>query len=181
MYLGNNGNPYYNGMQNLYDMKDRIEQQIKNMEQQQINQQQFNQHQMPSAINQTFQITPNQNIPQNGNTSQDENSIIIKYVKNSDEVKNALTMNDTFFISENMDNLWFRNVKGNIRAFTLQEIIEVDPKDQKIIDLEEENKLLKEELRNAKSNAKPNGFTNEYAKNGKSSKVQRSNANDENK
>lgn len=82
-YYPNNGNMYDN-TQDLYAMRDKLDQTIKMREQ-------YNQRQMPGTVNQTFQITPNQSAPQN------DSEFDVKYVQNEDEMKNALIFKDTMF------------------------------------------------------------------------------------
>ena len=159
-----NANPY-NNVQELYNIRDRIDQQIKNAEQ--YNQRQ---NQMPSTVNQTFQITP---------TNQNGSDFDSKYVQSADEVRNALTMRDTIFVNKEMNMLWTKNVKGEIKAYTLTEMVQLDPKDQQILALQKEIDEMKEAMRN---NGKPanNGYANEHSKNDKSSKIQRNSSNDAN-
>ena len=92
-------NPNNMYMQDLQQMKDRIDNQMRQF-------QQFQQPQMqqPTAINQTFQLAPNQNI----------NELDGKYANNIDEVKNTLTLKNTLFIDKENKNLWFKNADGSI-------------------------------------------------------------------
>lgn len=167
-YYPNNGNIYDN-TQELYNMRDKIDQTIKMREQ-------YNQRQMPGTVNQTFQITPNQSAPQN------DSEFDVKYVQNEDEMKNALIFKDTMFLNKEFNILWIKQVKGGVKTFSLTEIIPIDPKDKEIMDLREENRILKEAMRNVKSNddAQPNGKFNEYSKNGKPAKIQRDKPDDAN-
>lgn len=167
-YYPNNGNMYDN-TQDLYAMRDKLDQTIKMREQ-------YNQRQMPGTVNQTFQITPNQSAPQN------DSEFDVKYVQNEDEMKNALIFKDTMFLNKEFNTLWIKQVKGGVKTFSLTEIIPIDPKDKEIMDLREENRILKEAMRNVKSNddAQSNGKFNEYPKNGKPAKIQRDKPDDAN-
>lgn len=161
-------NPYgspYNNIQELYNIRDKMDQQIRNIEQ--YNQQR--QNQIPQTVNQTFQITPNQNI-QNGS------DFDCRSVQNDEEVRNALTMRDSIFVNKDMTILWTKNIKGDIRSYSLKEIVNLDPKDQKIQELENEIEKLKEAMGNGAKSTN-NGYANEYSKGKKSSGVQQGNSN----
>lgn len=128
-------NPNNMYMQDLQQMKDRIDNQMRQF-------QQFQQPQMqqPTAINQTFQLAPNQNI----------NELDGKYANNIDEVKNTLTLKNTLFIDKENKNLWFKNADGSIKTYTLTEVIELDEKDKQIIELQKQIEELKGVVLNAK-------------------------------
>lgn len=127
-------NPNNMYMQDLQNMRDRIDNQMRQL-------QQFQQPmQQPTAINQTFQLAPNQNI----------NDLDGKYANNIDEVKNTLALKNTLFIDKDMKNLWFKNADGTVRTFTLQEVIELDEKDKQILDLQKQIQELKGAVLNAR-------------------------------
>lgn len=121
--------PYYPNnqfyMQDLQNMKDKIDRQM-----QQI--QQYNQNQMQQPvqqpITQNFQLAPN---PTN-------NELESKYANNIDEVKNTFVMKTGIFINKDFNTLWIKNTNGDIRTFQLNEIIEQDPKDIEIQNLKNE-------------------------------------------
>ena len=126
-----NNNQYY--MQNLQDMRDRIDNQLKTIQQ--------NQMQQPVAqpITQNFQIAPQPN----------NNELGIRYAENIDEVKNTIVSKTAIFIKKDFSTLWVKDVGGNIRTFNTEEIIEIDEKDKKILDLEKEIEELKGMVINA--------------------------------
>lgn len=111
-------NAFYNPQVSL----DRINAQISELEKLRSQVQQMpNQMQQPS-INQTFQLTPN-----------NQNSI--KYVNSVEEVQKELVFTDSVFLNKDMNVMWLKNAKGEIKAYGLTEIIEKDQKDLIIEDL----------------------------------------------
>lgn len=126
-------NQYY--MQDLQSMRDRIDQQMRQM-------QQFQQPQMqqPTAINQTFQLAPNQNA----------NELDAKYATNIEEVKNTLALKNTLFVDKESKNLWIKNADGTIKTYTLTEVVELDEKDRQILELQKEIENLKGAVLNAR-------------------------------
>lgn len=132
--------PIYNSSNNMYiqdlqQMRDRIDQQMRQA------QQQFQQPmQHPTAINQTFQLASNQSI----------NDLDGKYASNIDEVKNTLALKNTLFIDKEYKNLWIKNADGNIKTYTLTEVIELDEKDKQILALQKQLEELKGAILNAK-------------------------------
>lgn len=137
--------PMYNAnnqmyMQDLQNMRDRIDQQMRQMQNQNTQMQQ----QIPANINQTFQLAPNNNQTNN-------NELDGKYANNIDDVKNTLAIKDTLFISKDNSNLWIKKADGSIKTYTLSEVIELDEKDKTIINLQNQIKELKEMMTNAKS------------------------------
>lgn len=141
-YVGYN-NPYNNNfsnvgyMQELQSMRDRIDKQITQMQQQPVQQPQT------PAINQTFQLSN----PTNNNNDYDAKS-----VTSIDEVKSTLTIRNTLFVDKDMSKLWLKDASGNIKTYSLTEIIEIDEKDKQILDLQKQIDMLKGEILNAKSN-----------------------------
>lgn len=127
-----NSNQYY--MQNLQDMRDRIDNQIKSYQQTQMQQ-----PQMPTNLTQNFQITPQTN----------NSEIQAKYVTNINDVKNTFVMTTGIFVNKEMNTLWLKNINGDIRTFNLQEIIEQDPKDIEIQNLRNELERMKGMIFNA--------------------------------
>lgn len=162
---GNNNQYYLQNMQNLQDMKDRIENQMKQIQQSQMQMQQP--VPQPTNLTQNFQITP---------TSTNA-EMQAKYVSNVDEVKNTFVMSVGVFVNKELDTLWFKNVNGEIRTFSLNEIIEQDPKDLEIQRLKQELEEMKGMVGNA--NEFDNTDTTKQLENEKSTRVsssKRSNA-----
>lgn len=126
--------PYYQNnqfyMQDLQNMKDRIDNQMKQM--QQFNQNQMQQQPIPQ-INQSFQLAPNPS----------SNELESKYVNNIDEVKGIFVMKTGVFLDKELNNLWIKNTNGDIRTFELNEIIQTDPKDREIAMLKQEIEKMK--------------------------------------
>lgn len=122
--------PYYPNnqfyMQDLQNMKDKIDRQMQQI--QQFNQNQMQPQQVPTNLTQNFQLAPN---PTN-------NELESKYANNIDEVKNTFVMKTGIFINKDFNTLWIKNTNGDIRTFQLNEIIEQDPKDIEIQNLKNE-------------------------------------------
>lgn len=114
---------------------DRMEEQVKQMKQ---FQQQRNQYQMqqPQAITQNFQLAPAQSM----------SDLDGKYANNFEEVKNTLALKNTLFVNKDMNTLWLKNTSGDIKTYTLTEIIELDPKDKEIAELKQQVAILQEGL-----------------------------------
>lgn len=127
-------NQYY--MQDLQNMKDRIDRQM-----QQVQQMNQNPMQQPvqQPITQNFQLAPN---PSN-------NELESKYVNNIDEVRNTFVMKTGVFINKDFTSLWIKDVTGNIRTFKTEEIIELDPKDKEILMLKKQIEDMKGMMSNA--------------------------------
>ena len=123
---------------------DRINNQIAELEKMksQIPQAPISQNQ--PAINQTFQLAPN------------NQSSGMKYVNSMDDVSKELVFGDTPFFSKDLSVLWIKNAKGEIKSYELKEIIQKDEKDLQIEFLMAQIKELKEGMT---LNAKPS-FTN---------------------
>lgn len=154
----NNPNQFY--LQDLQNMRDKIDNQIR-----QLNQNALQQNN-PPAINQTFQLAPNQ-------TNQD---LEAKYANNIDEVKNTLVMKTGIFTNKDYSIIWIKDITGNIRTFDTKEVIELDEKDKKILELEKQIENMKGMMLNAKSD---NVDVNEPITVKKSSRVSNSKPNDE--
>lgn len=143
-------NPYNNQMymQDLQGLRDRIDRQM----------QMANQNQpQATPITQNFQLAPNQN---NG----------IKYVNSIEDVRKELVFADTLFVNKEYTQLWVKNASGEMKTYELKEIIEKDPKDLKIAELEAKiDMLIKEKENEQYVNENANG-TNSSKKstNGKS-------------
>lgn len=115
-------NPYNNYyMQDLQGMKDKIEAQIRQLQQTPVQQPQ-------PQIHQNFQLAPT-------TTSAELEG---KFAENIDEVRNTFVMKTGIFVTKDFSNAWIKDVTGNIKTYKLQEIIELDPKEQEIIELKQE-------------------------------------------
>lgn len=128
--------PFYNNnqfyIQELQNMKDRIDNQLRQVQQNQI------QQQMPQPITQNFQLATN---PTN-------NELESKYANSIDEVKNTFVMKTGLFINKDFSTLWIKDVTGNIKTYSLEEVIEMDDKDKEILDLKKQIKEMKGLIKN---------------------------------
>ena len=153
-------NQYY--MNDLQSMRDRIDKQMAQIQQSQIQQQ----TQQPTPITQNFQLAPN-----SLNNKSDLDGFIVNDIQ---EVKNKIVFNDTFFINKDYTLMWKKDTNGNIKTFTIQEVVELDEKDKKILSLQKEIEEMKGLILNGKYGAddiepvtkeKPtNGSTNKSTK-----------------
>lgn len=117
-------------IQDLQNMRDRIDKQL-----QQIN----SQTQQQTPITQNFQLAPS--TTQSG----------IRFVGNVDDVNKELVYSDTAFFSKDMSIVWVKNVKGEVKTYSLEEIIQKDEKDMMIESLQLQiNELKKGMINNAK-------------------------------
>lgn len=123
--------------QNLYEQIDGQINQLVNMKNQLRNN--IQQPQQPTAINQTFQLSPNSNG--------------MKYANSIEEVEKETVFYDTPFFSKDLSVVWVKNMNGNIKAYELTEIVKKDEKDIQIEMLQAQIEELKREMMN---NAKPN-------------------------
>jgi hypothetical protein len=124
-------NQYY--MQDLQNMKDRIDNQMRQLQNQQPIQQ--------PQIHQNFQLAP-----QNINTELES-----KYADSFEEVKNTFVMKTGIFTKKDFSTIWIKDVSGNIRTFKTEEVVELDEKDREILDLQRQLNELRGEIENAKS------------------------------
>lgn len=123
-------------MQDLQSMRDRIDSQMRQLQQQQNQQQPLAQQ----PITQNFQIAPQQQI-----TSELEGF----YAENVDEVKNKFVTKTGIFTTKDFSTIWIKDISGQIRTFRTDEIIELDEKDKEILMLRKQVGDLKEEIANA--------------------------------
>lgn len=123
-------NQFY--MQDLQNMRDRIDKQMQQIQMQQPVQQ---------PITQNFQLAPNQN------TSELES----KYAANIDEVKNTLVMKTGVFVTKDFSTLWVKDVTGKVRTFNTIEVVEMDDKDREIYALKKQIDELKGMIKNESS------------------------------
>lgn len=135
-------NPYTNQyyMQDLQNMRDRIDRQMHQMQQNQ-----FMQPQQP-PITQNFQLAPN---PMNSDLE-------AKYANSIDEVRNTFVIKTGIFTTKDFSTIWIKDVTGNIKTYKTEEVVELDEKDKKILDqnnqiliLQKQINSLKEEMANA--------------------------------
>ena len=154
------GNPNQFYLQDLQNTRDKIDNQMRQLNQNAM------QSNNPPAINQTFQLAPNQ-------TNQD---LEAKYATNIDEVKNTLVMRTGIFTNKDFSTIWVKDITGNIRTFSTQEVIELDEKDKKILELEKQIENMKGMMLNAKSDTVD---VNEPTTIKKSSRVSNGKSNDE--
>ena len=150
---------YNNYYQDLQNMRDRIDNQMRQMQPPQMPQQ-------PTAINQTFQLAPNQG----------SNELESRYANSEDEVKNILVMKTGLFITKDFTTLWIKDITGSIRTFSLSEVIQLDEKDKQILALQKQIEDMKGMMNNAKSDYVD---VNESTTVKKSSRVQHDKSNDE--
>ena len=119
--------PYMN--QSVY------EQNLENIIQQANGQlQQLRNRPTPTNLTQNFQITPQNSTP---------NELQSAYVSGVEEVKNIFMTKNGIFVDKGLTNLWFKNTEGNIRTFTLQEVVQKDEKDLEIEELKKQLENLK--------------------------------------
>ena len=129
-------NPYIVGY-NPQVTKDRIDYQIAQL--QQMKEQLSQTQQTQPQINQTFQLASN---TQSG----------MKFVNTIDDVNKELVFGETPFFSKDLSVVWIKNIKGDIKAYELKEIVQRDDKDMMIESLQMQiNELKKGMMENAKS------------------------------
>lgn len=98
-------------------------QNIINDAQNRINQiQNQTQTQQQTPITQNFQLAPS-------------NEKGIKYAENDEDVSNHLVLVDTLFVNKELTKMWYKNASGEIKTYSLKEIIVLDEKDQEIAKL----------------------------------------------
>ena len=126
-------NQFY--MQDLQNMREKIDRQM-----QQVQQMNQNQMQQPvqQPITQNFQLAPN---PSN-------NELESKYVNNIDEVRNTFVMKTGVFLNKDFTSMWVKTTDGNIKTFKLEEIVEIDEKDREIAMLKKQIQEMKEMISN---------------------------------
>ena len=140
-------NPYMpqgNYLQELNNMRDRIDAQIQQAQQQQIPQ--------PTNLTQNFQIAPNTT-----NNFRIANGV--------EDVKREMVIADTYFLAKDNSNLWIKNTRGDIRTFELTEVNEKDEKDLLIENLQRQINELKGSAANdtTKQYAEPTNTTSNNA------------------
>lgn len=140
-------------VQDLQNMKDRIDKQLQQLTQPQ---------QQQAPITQNFQLAPP--------THQSS----MRFVNTIEDVNKELVYADTPFFSKDMSVVWVKNVKGEIKSYSLTELVQKDEKDVMIESLQMQiDELKKGLIDNAKSN---NESTIESTKSEKSTVVSSSRA-----
>lgn len=86
----------------------------------------------PTILNQTIQAGPQ--------------STGIKYAESIDEVAKEMVFLDTLFVNKAFTNLWYKNPRGEVKTYLLEEFIPKDEKDIKIESLEKQLNELKKEI-----------------------------------
>ena len=143
----------YNNYYNPQVTSERIDTQIAQLQQMKA---QLPQMPQPTNLTQNFQIAPT------GQTT-------MRFLNNIDDVNKELVVGDTPFFSKDMSVMWIKNVKGEVKSYTLTEIVQKDEKDLMIESLQLQiNELKKGMNNNAKSN---NDNANESVESKKSSNV----------
>lgn len=127
--------PYFNTY-NPQASVDRINSQIAELEKLKSQIPQVSIPTQQPSINQTFQLASN-------------NNNIIRYADNIDEVKKNIVISDTPFFSKDMSVMWLKNTNGDIKSYTLAEIIEKDEKDIMIESLQLKLNEMEEKIKNA--------------------------------
>lgn len=135
--------PYNVAQQNLYEqnMYEQIDNQInqlQGMKNQIKNNNAQQPTQQPTAINQTFQLSPNSNG--------------IRYANSIDDVNKETVFFDTPYFSKDLSVLWIKNASGDIKAYELNEIIQKDEKDMQIELLQAQVNELKGMIENERNN-----------------------------
>ena len=127
-----NNSQYY--MKNLQDMRDRIDNQIRNYEQSQM------QQPIAQPITQNFQIAPQSN---------NNNELESKYANSIDDVRNTFVIKTGIFVNKDFSTLWVKNATGDIKTFKTEEVIELDDKDKEIMELKKQIEDMKGMIINA--------------------------------
>lgn len=120
-------------MQDLQNMRDRIDRQMAQLQQNQVQQPQ------PTSLTQNFQLAPN---PSNS-------ELEAKYAESIDQVKNTFVIKTGIFATKDFSTIWIKDVTGNIKTYKTEEIIELDEKDKEILALKKEIESMKGMIANA--------------------------------
>lgn len=137
-------NPYMQRGINQQNMYEQIDNQINQLNQMK---EQIKSNQQQPAINQTFQLAPN-------------NNHTMRYANTIDDVNKETVYFDTPFFSKDMSILWVKSVGGNIKSYELNEIIPKDAKDMQIeylqSQIEELKGMIKDDANVTNDDAKQN-------------------------
>lgn len=124
-------NPYMlNQNYNQQSMNERIDNQIAQL--QQMKEQM--KHNTQPAINQTFQLAPQQSG--------------MRFANSLDDVNKEMVYVDTPFFSKDMSVVWVKNNKNEIKTYELNEIVPLDEKDLQIQYLQSQIEELKGMMKN---------------------------------
>jgi len=144
-------NPYlsnFNQQQNV----DRINEQIRQLENIKTQMQQPTQQPTPINLTQNFQPI-------------ESNKDVIRYAASMEEVGRNMVIGDTPYFSKDMSVVWIKNTKGEIKTYELNEIIPRDEKDIKIeflmAQIEELKKGMKQNDEPLTNVSKPDTTTSE--------------------
>ena len=131
--------PYNNAYSSQFNI-DRIDNQIAELNKiKNQYQQQLNQPQTPTNLTQNFQLAP-------------VNREVIRYANSIEDVQKDSVIGETPYFSKDMNVVWIKNIKGDIRTYELNEIIQKDDKDIQIDLLKAQISELKGMINNAKPN-----------------------------
>jgi len=120
---------------------DRINAQINELEK--MKQQIQQPIQPPTNLTQNFQLAP---------TNRD----VIKYANTMEEVERDVVIGDTPYFSRDMNIVWIKNTKGEIKTYELKEVVIKDEKDLMIESLQLQINEMKGLIENVKSNNESN-------------------------
>lgn len=141
-------NPYmqnYNQNMMQQNINDKIDSEIAKL-------QQMKNHNMNQpAINQTFQLAPNNNG--------------IKFVNDIEDVQKEFAISETPFINKDYSTLWIKNAKGEIRIFELNEVIPKDDKDILIEKLQSQINNLSNQIKEMNNNEQYYAQSNDESRN----------------
>ena len=140
-YLPNN--VYYaQSLEGLQQQRNALDNQIRQMQQ---NQQQA----QPTNLTQNFQLAPQQNV----------GDLEGQYAENIEDVRNKFVTKTALFITRDYSKLWIKDTAGNIRIFNVEEDIQLDDKDKEILMLQKQINDLKEVIEHANASANTNVIT----------------------
>ena len=127
-------NPYMNQFNSQISI-DRINNQISELEKMRNQMQQQPVQSTPTNLTQNFQLAPT-------------NNHSVRYANTIEDVEKEQVFYDTPFFSKDMSVLWFKNAKGDIKSYELNEIIPKDSKDFEIEYLKSQIEELKGMIKN---------------------------------
>ena len=137
-YLPNNAY-YAQSLEGLQQQRNALDNQIRQMQQ---NQQQA----QPTNLTQNFQLAPQQNV----------GDLEGQYAENIEDVRNKFVTKTALFITRDYSKLWIKDTAGNIKIFNIEEDIQLDDKDKEILMLQKQINDLKEVIEHANANADRN-------------------------
>lgn len=137
-------NPYMNQFNSQVSI-DRINNQISELEKMRNQMQQPTPQ--PTNLTQNFQISPT-------------NNHTVRYANTIEDVEKEQVFYDTPFFSKDMSVLWFKNAKGDIKSYELNEIVPKDSKDFEIEYLKSQIEELKGMIKNDANDSNVNAEQN---------------------